>query len=191
MLEEKCKPPVTTLSDARGALRLIFREVDIFADYSEEFETDMLRLSWWLLAGIATSFSLSIVTYAWSKEVPTLLYLALFMAGAAGSCASVLARMPGSEVTSSAISVSMSRRLIGRVGTGVAASFAACASLSWGLLPVTVNKLSYADILAACAPSTPTPCSPVYSLILLGIPVVFGFSERILTSLEQRLFGKS
>jgi hypothetical protein len=31
----------------------------------------------------------------------------------------------------------------------------------------------------------------LYSLILLAIPIVLGFSERVLTTLDDRLLGKS
>lgn len=47
----------------------------------------------------------------------------------------------------------------------------------------------YADSMNACSASPAGSRAGIKMLILLGLPMLLGFSERALTSFEQRVFG--
>ena len=154
-------------------------------DYLEQFEIDVRKLSWILLAIVAGSLLFSVVALLLSQKLPLLFPLALLIAGVAGSCATI------SEVSSSAVSTSMQRTILIRVGTGMTASVVGCALLSWGVFPVAIENITFAEVVNACAPTSTKHCNAVYSLIVLAVPILFGFSERILTTLEGKLLGNA
>ena len=77
------------------------------------------------------------------------------------------------------------RTVLIRIGAGVIGSLIGCASLAW--LPVAIDKHMFADALNACC--TATSCTPMATIALLGLPVLLGFSERTLATVEQHLFG--
>ena len=60
--------------------------------------------------------------------------------------------------------------------------------LDGGLLPISVNDQTFADSLRACMVSQPSSCTASNILILLAVPVLFGFSERALQSFEHEVF---
>jgi hypothetical protein len=93
-------------------------------------------------------------------------------------------------VTSSSASVSLVRRTICRVSTGMVAGMAGSALLGW-LVPVAVNRTSFADAITNCRPYGKGSCSATYSLVVLAVPIMLGFSERILTSIDIKLFGRA
>ena len=80
------------------------------------------------------------------------------------------------------------RRVLSRVGSGVAASLIGSAMLGWGVLPLTIDGTSFAGIVRACTSASAGPCSNLNWLIFLSVPMLFGFSERLLTNLERRVF---
>lgn len=189
ILDTKCRDPKSHPEAARGALHSIMHEVDACEDYLENFEDDVRRLSWILLAAVIVSFLAGLVALSFSSRMSILLPFSLFVAGGTGSCVSVLARMPISKVSSSAVSASMERRILIRVGTGMIASVVGCSLLAWGVLPLQINNVSFSNAVSACDSSSAGNCATVYSLILLAVPIMFGFSERILTTLEDKLLG--
>jgi hypothetical protein len=115
----------------------------------------------------------------------------LLCAGAAGSCVSVMAKMPLLDVSLSGELEAYSRRILSRIGVGVIASLIGCALLGWGLLPISIQNQTFADLLNTCTASPTTSCTELKTLILLGVPMLFGFSERALTSFELKVFGNS
>lgn len=177
--------------EARGALRAVLEDWDMWMTYTDDYEEDTGRICWTLLIIMSLSFAVAVVALYFSQRWWPLLVFSTAFAGITGSCASVLARMPTSEVTSSSASESLARRTLSRVGTGMAASIAGCALLAWGVIPIVVNGISFADVLNRCGPSGQPGCTPASRLVLLAIPIMFGFSERILTSLEEKLFGRA
>ena len=73
---------------------------------------------------------------------------------------------------------------------GVGASLIASALLGWGLIPVSLQNQTFADALNSSLAGTATfAAAGIKILILLGIPILLGFSERALRSFEQRVFG--
>jgi hypothetical protein len=190
MIEREIKN-TTSIAQARGALRAILKERDVMDRYTDEYEDDLRRISSNLARLIIVFLVGSLLAFVFSSRVHVLIAVVLFFAGAAGSCVSVLSRMPNSEVASSQASVSLRRRIMGRVSTGLMASITGCALLAWGILPIAVDKISFRDVLEACQSSGADACSNAYMLIVLAVPMMFGFSELILTRLVERFLGRS
>lgn len=186
-LGQKLQKAGTDPLSARGALRALYDEYDSWASYTGDYEVDMQRFTRWLFAAAIALPLLAILAFHWS---PTFL-VGLVAAGAAGSCASVMARMPLLDVSLSGELAAYGRRILSRVGVGIVASLIGCALLGWGLFPISIQNQTFADVLNACwsACGAP-PCATLKLLILLGVPMLFGFSERALTSFEQKIFGK-
>jgi hypothetical protein len=70
------------------------------------------------------------------------------------------------------------------------ASIVGCGLLGWGLISISIQGQTFADILKVCSASARTSCTTGETLTLLAVPMLFGFSERALTSFESTIFGK-
>src|SRR5215813_12753168 len=169
---------------ARSALRALFEEQDSWNNYTTDYAETMGRLTRWLFIATIVLVPLSILAF----RRPFTFQVGLLLAGAAGSCISVMGKMPLLEVSPSGELEAYGRRILSRVGTGIGASVIGCALLGWGLLPISVQNQTFADLLNACAESPAPSCTTLKTVILLGIPMLFGFTERALTSFEQRVF---
>jgi hypothetical protein len=88
------------------------------------------------------------------------------------------------------VSVSLFRRAFSRVGVGMITGIAGCSLLGWGAISFAVDKVSYGDVIEACGPTSTGGCSTVYSLVTLIVPLLFGFTERFLATLESRFIGR-
>ena len=173
---------------ARSALRAIFKESDSWSDYTEEYEDEMRRLTWWLFGATIVLLVFAIIALRFFPgRVPV--GLSILFAGAAGSGVSVMRKMPLLEVGLSGELESYRRRILSRVAVGVAASMIGSGLLGWGLLSISIHELTFGDVLNAC--STPGSCTGLHTLILLAVPMLFGFSERALTEFELKIFGDS
>jgi hypothetical protein len=104
---------------------------------------------------------------------------------------SVLTKMPLLEVGLSGELESYKRRILCRIGAGVLGSLIGCGLLGWGFISIAIHGQTFAEVLGACSTSLFTSCSPINTLILLAVFSLFGFSERALTSFEQKVFGNS
>jgi hypothetical protein len=169
---------------ARGALRAIFEENDSWARYTNHYEHKMRSFSRILFWSIVVLIPAALVSFHWRE---TFLF-GLFFGGAAGSCASVISKMPLLAVGLSGELESYERRILSRVSVGIVASLIGCALLGWGILSIFIQNQSFSDVINAC--STGIPCTKLKLLILLSVPMLFGFSERALTSFEQQFFGQ-
>jgi len=170
---------------ARGALRQVFEECDSWETYTDDYEKTMYRST--VRLSVATvGLLLGVIFFI---HFPLTFLGGLLFAGAAGSCVSIMAKMPMIEIALSGDLESYSRRILSRIGVGVAASLIGCALLGWGLLPISVQNQTFGEALTGCS-TLPGTCTVSKTLILLGVAMVFGFSERALTSFEQRVFGK-
>ena len=118
-----------------------------------------------------------------------LLLVGILGAGISGSCVSVLAKMPVFEVALSEELDAYKYRIYARVCVGLAASIIGCGLLASGIISISVHSFSFSDLLASC--STVAPCSSEKSLVLLAVSMLFGFSERALTSFDKKVFGDS
>jgi hypothetical protein len=176
---------------ARTALYSIFAERDSWQDYIDDYEDEVQAYTWWLFGAAAVLPVLSILALYFAVKVSPLLLLGFFFAGAAGSCVSVISRMPALEGSLSGELEAYKRRVLGRVATGSVASLVGCAGLA--CVPLSLENHTFADAIAACTTSPcampSAACTAVKLIVLLGVPALLGFSERTLTSFEQRVLG--
>jgi hypothetical protein len=176
----------TDAESARSALRALFEEKDSWADYTNDYEDTMRGYTRWLFGAAIILPLLAVFAFHFACWFSPLLFFGLLCAGAAGSCVSVMAKLPALDVSLSGELDAYGRRILTRIGIGVVASLIGSAFLGW--LPISIQNQTFADALNACATS-PVTCAGVKSLTLLGVPMLLGFSERTLTSFEQRVFG--
>lgn len=169
------------LKCARSALRDIFDESDSWSEYTESHEKKMLCFTYRLV--LATTFFLPIAVFCF--HYPLLFPGGLLCAGIAGSCVSVMAKMPTLEVRPSGELETYPRRILSRIGLGVTASLIGCAF--FGILPIAIKNVSFADVLSACTIYQAATCTNTDILTLLAVPMLFGFSERALTSIERQV----
>jgi hypothetical protein len=119
---------------ARSALRAIYEERDSWNGYTNEYEDEVRRFTrWWLALPTIGLLLVAIITLRFPLIFP--LALPILSAGAAGSCVSVMAKMPLLDVSLSGELDSYERRILSRVGVGVIASLIGCGLLGWGLYP--------------------------------------------------------
>jgi hypothetical protein len=174
-------------ASVRGALRAIFEEKDSWSGYTEDYEKKMQLYTYCLFW--ITIVLLLLAIFAFRSHWPPIFLGGLLFAGAGGSCVSVMAKMPVLEVSLSGELESYGRRIWSRIGAGVAASLIGCALLGWGLIAISIGGQAFRDVLSdCCSPSPSTPCTCLKTLILLAVPMLFGFSERALTSFERTVF---
>ncbi|HZT33472.1 MAG TPA: hypothetical protein VFA33_26530 [Bryobacteraceae bacterium] len=186
LLESKLKNTDGNPAAARSALRALFEERNAWEAYSYDYEDAMepwaKKLFWWTV-GLLPAATLC---FWFAARFSPLLIFGLLCAGAAGSCVSVLARMPGMDVSLSNELDAYDRRVVSRIGIGVIASLIGSGLLAW--LPVSVQNHTLADALDACATGRATAIS---ALTVEAFASILGFSERAVTFIEQRLFGDS
>jgi hypothetical protein len=186
LLDNKLKDTDGNPAAARSALRALFEERNAWDEYSDDYEDTMGRwarkLFWWTvgLLPVAT------LCLCFAARFSPLLIFGLLCAGAAGSCVSVLARMPAMDVSLSNELDAYDRRVLSRIGIGIIAGLIGSGLLAW--LPVSVQNQPLADALNACATGKATAITILTVEALAG---VLGFSERAVTFIEQRLFGDS
>lgn len=168
------------LAEARSALNALFAECDSWSLYTDNHETTIGRIAWGLLSAIAASLLLAFFL----MRHPWLVLLGLLLAAAAGSCASVITKIGPLGVTSE-LEASL-RRVPTRIGTGIAASIIGSGLLCWGFAPIAFQSRTYFDLLLSCA--TPgQSCSAPIILGLTAVSALLGFSERVLTWLNERV----
>ena len=174
--------------DARRALRALYKERDEWGEYREDYEGAMQTFARWLFGAAIVLPVFAIIATHFSFLWPPLLIVGLLLAGGAGSCVSVVTKLPALEGSRSEKIDSYERRVWSRISAGAVASLIGCGLLGWGLIPISVQGRTFADVLNAstlCSPATPIPYAALRILILLAVPMLFGFSERALTSFER------
>jgi hypothetical protein len=190
LVDTQLQNAATAPDAGRSALRDILEESDSWSGYTSQYEDEMRRFTrWWLF--LPTVVMLIAAIYALRFPLIFPLGVPILLAGAAGSCASVMAKMPVLEVGLSGELESYERRILSRIAAGVAGSLIGCGLLGWGLVSLSVQGRSFAEVLEACSVPSAAARTGVQSLVLLAVPMVFGFSERALASFELRVLQKS
>jgi hypothetical protein len=185
-LGQQLKDPDTS----RSALRAILNENNSWANYTDDYEDEMAKYTRWL--AVATVVLLIFVGVAFHfrlKLFPLIFLATLLCTGAAGSCVSVISKMPLFDVGLSGELDAYGRRIWSRIATGTVASVVGCALLSWGVLPISIQDQTFSDAVNSCTAQDASSCTITKVLIFLAVAILFGFSERTLTSLEQRVIG--
>lgn len=180
--------------EARFALRALYKERDEWGDYREDYESTMQMFARWLFGAAIVLPLFSMVAFHFAFLWLPLLIAGLFMAGGAGSCVSVITKLPALEGSRSEKIDSYERRIWSRISAGAIASLIGCGLLGWGLIPISVNGRTFADVLngnVPCLSGCTATCVALRILILLAVPMLFGFSERALTSFEHGFLGNS
>jgi len=149
----------------------------------------------WLFAASIILPLLAVMAFHFAFWFSPLLCLGFLLAGAAGGCVSVMAKIPELDldrrgerqrvVGLSGESNAYGRRVLSRIGIGVAASLIGCGFLAWGFLSFSIQNQSFTEAVNSCTASPATGCTGGRTLILLCVPMLLGFSERALTSLER------
>jgi len=183
-LGKKLDDAAATPQLARGALRAIFEESDTWNRYTNEYEKEMRKLTYILACAMAGVLVAAFFAIRFPPAIPA----GLLLSGVAGSCASVMAKMPVLEVELSGALESYRRRILMRVAVGAAASLTGSALLGWGLLPIAIQGQTFAEMLVSCSADRPS-CSVVAALVLMGIPMLFGLSERTLAHFEHQILA--
>lgn len=171
---------------ARSALFTIYEEFDSWDAYTDDFQNAMELATYWLFGVTILSLIVAIfvIQFDWS------VLFGIMFAGAAGSCVSVLAKMPLTDDVSLAGDLaSYGRRIFARVGTGIVASWIGSAFLGWGILPIAVQGKSFQDVLTAGATGVEQSSSVLHTLIIIGVAMLLGFSERAITTFETHILG--
>jgi len=176
-------------SMARSALRSIYEEHDSWARYTTSYQSEMRSIARILSGAIIGFIALALICFHFPKAV----LAGIILAGAAGSCTSVISKMPLLSVGLSGELESYERRVLTRLSVGIVASLIGSGFLAWGIITFTIGAKTFPEMVNECTVGSGT-CTALNTLVLLTVPMLFGFSERALTSFEGQfegqLFGK-
>lgn len=149
----------------------------------------MRRYTLWMFGAAFALLVIAGTSFYFAHHFPVLVWLGLITAGAAGSSASVLAKMPSLDLSLSGELDAYGRRIWSRITVGTIGSIIGIAFLGWGIVPVAIKDQTFTDALGSCSAFGIAPCPMTKILIVLGVAMLFGFSERTLASFELRVFG--
>ena len=189
-LDQACTEPDV----ARSALHALFEERDEWDEYREDYEETMQGFARWLFGATILLPLISVIAIHYAFLYSPLAVGALLLAGGAGSCVSVITKLPALEGSRSEKIDSYERRIWSRISTGTAASLIGCGLLGWGIIPISLQGRTFADVLNSSVVYAPAARASDFALrvlILLAVPMLFGFSERALTSFERGFLGNS
>lgn len=193
---------------ARGALITLQEEYDSWSDYIDGYNKDMRNVTYILASMTVVSLGGAIFSISHGYVL-----LGLLLAGACGAFVSVVAKVPALN-TVYGDSAPYMRGIFTRVCMGIAASVIGSGFLFSGLVTVTLpSNITLQGMIEACdrdtswqtteakagpviepsklsqvAPGEKGGCKTENVLILAGLVMLFGFSERALTSFEEKIF---
>jgi hypothetical protein len=195
-------------NEGRTALYALFQERDAWDDFLDDHYKEQRRTKALLFGAVIffLIFSVFAVYFAHSWMWMPLLTIGILAAGVAGSCASVVSKMPTLEnILSRKTDTKTSRKtetkpdasggiVLARIATGLIGTVIVSALLAW--IPLSIENKSFGQLLKACsaccgtrACCAPDACTVVDMLILIGVPALLGFSERTMPFAEQGFFG--
>jgi hypothetical protein len=198
LLEGKVERADDEPEDGRRALFALFNERDEWGEYRDDYEDAMRIRAKRLFRAIMFLPILAVATFCLAfyfafLHAPVLygpiLALGIIFAGWTGSCVSVISKLPTLEVCLSEKLDSYDRLIWSRLSVGTIASVIGCAFLGWGLIPISIQGHSFAGVLDVNSNSESPIGDAFRVLVLLAVPLLFGFSERI-KLFERLVFGK-
>jgi hypothetical protein len=194
LLEGKIEKADSEPENGRRALHALFSERDEWDSYRFDYEEKMHDYARNLFIAIYVFILFAIATLYYSFIHAPILYdlliiFGILFAGVAGSCVSVISKLPALEVCPSEKVDSYTRLIFSRISVGTIASLMGCAFLGWGLIPISIQGHSFADVLDINSKILPKISDALRILIILSVPLLFGFSER-LSFFERLVFGK-
>jgi hypothetical protein len=194
----------TNEARARAALRTIYENYDYWDDYVEDHAIWM-RFAGAIMLGIMLASLTGAVMLVHVGHV----YSGAFCGGLAGALLSVVAKLPpvlGYGATNAYVA-----RIMSRVGVGVAASMIGIGLLASDIITINVpvdgqKTMSFADMLdgkdrrvyepsdkgqtvvqTGGPPAYFGPYSRRSVLLILAVAMLFGFSERALSTFEDKI----
>jgi hypothetical protein len=173
------------VATAHDALRATLQEFDEWNDYFDDYHETMWRYTWRMFLAIILMLPVAILLV----HYPPLILAALFLAGMAGSCASVISKVPLPELRVLAEFEGYRSRILGRIGAGTVVSLIASAILGWGI-PIPVQGETFSTVVRSCSTYPSASCSEFEKLFLLGTAMGFGFTERLVAHFEGPWFGQ-
>lgn len=191
LLLDELKKAESNPKAARGALCKLLSERNEWDAYRDFYEETMRLYAIWLFIAIIALLLIAIIFLHYSYLFVPLLIFGLLFAGGAGSCTSVVLKLPVLELSSKEKADSYLRRILSRISAGAIASLVGCGLLGWNLIPISVQGHTFTEYLNEGTRCLPAQCTSLSILILLAIAIIFGFSERALASFEERIFGNS
>ncbi len=184
------------IAAARAGLYMLFEDYDYWNWYVDWYDDFMSRTALWLVGLLVLLLLGAVASFHYQQVV-----LGLICAGGCGALVSVLSKIPPLSIYGEAASYRLLIRR--RLGVGLAASVIGSGFLASGIITIAFpNDTNLKQVIAACAatPTTTPAASPSASsagcttdnmLILLALAMILGFSERGLTSLEDKIFPSS
>ncbi len=172
--------------ERRAALCILFDYYDYWEGYVDDFAPFMRSVGVSLLA-----VSVALVAASLWAIMAQHVIVGFVCAGACGGVVSVLAKLPPLTIYGEWAAYVVT--IVRRVGTGLAASVIGLGLLSSGLVSLPVAKgLAISEVLDACGGTTTaqiSACLPSHVLLLTGLAMILGFSERALTSFNDKIFA--
>jgi hypothetical protein len=163
-------------------------EENSWRNYTNGYEDTMGGYTNRLAGATLVLLLLAIVGLRYRLFAVPLIFLGILLCcGAAGSCVSVMLKLPLLDVSLSGELDAYGRRILSRAATGTVASLVGCALFA--VLMVSVQNLAFADVVSVCTSQDTGQCTIVRQLVLLAVPILLGFSERTLTSVERKVLG--
>jgi len=161
-----------SLAKKRAALNKVFEFNDAWSQHTDEYGRWARRTSWLLLGFLVVALGVSVASIIHGMAL-----YGFIAAGFSGALVSVLSRMP--PMLGWGEWSSYTPRMIGRVAAGVAGTFAGGALLAAGV--IKVGDYTFDDLLTKTV-------SPGAVLYVVGLGILFGFTERALTQLQGLVF---
>jgi hypothetical protein len=187
LLEQKLETEDDDPGCARSALQKVYKEVEEWGDYREEYEDLMASFARYLFVDAFFMPIIAAVCIYYAFLWPPLVVCGFLLAGIAGGCVSVLTKLPALEGSPSEKMDSYERRIWSRIGVGVAASLGGCGLLGWGLISFSAPTRTFSELLSlSVSPpqSVPSQLLALRMLVPLAVCILFGFSERALVSFD-------
>jgi len=174
---------LTNLNATRGALSALIAECDSWSRYIDEYDEDMQNLAYWLSFLIGATLLGAIFLISSGFVV-----FGLLLAGTCGAFVSVISKMPTLDVSGGNAAPYL-RGVWRRVCMGLAASVIGSGFIVSGIITIDLPHVgTLPNIIEACAQIKVAGCKTGHQLVLVAIAMLFGFSERALTSFEEKVF---
>lgn len=167
----------TRLAEKRSALNKLYQCYDAWSDHVTTYERWATRTAWVLGCLLVAGAVGCIIAIAEKKPLH-----AFTVAGFTGALLSVLGKFP--PMLGWGQWASYTPRMLGRITTGIVTTLAGGALLALDV--IRIGEKRFVDLFA----EKPAP-ETRYMLLLVGLGIVFGFSERALVQFQDMVFKQN
>lgn len=173
------EPPPHVSREASAALLKIYEEYDYYDMYTDWYN-DITAKAMAILFGLTTAVLAGAVTAISFKVI----YPSVILAGVAGAGISVMNRLPAAAIVGAVYPFML--QAVARLVTGAASTVVGFALLSLGLINVTVAGTAISTLLDTASTETGFAARAT----VLGLGIVFGYSERALSTFSQSVLSR-